>query len=357
MDFPVDDMRPPNKAVIQDELDQLITYKIITNDNSETAMKLLSNTKFLFQKQLHKMPGEYIARLVYDENHHGMIILKNPYDVQAGILYRIFREQGFVEIVFCAVHSNVQVRGYGGRLMNKLKDHIYKTEGIRYYMTYADNYAVGYFRKQGFTKEITLSESIWKGYIKDYEGGTMMQCITVPRVSYSEVNDLIAIQKKAVIDAIRKRVASDTVHPGLTYFKENGNSIDPFNVPGIKEAGWSPDISPSPKRSLRSALNRRMQRLMDELLVHAAAWPFVKPVSKDDVPDYYEVISHPMDLSTVEANVEADLYRTVDAFKQDIQLIFSNCRHYNEENSVYVRNANRLETFFKQKIREWDMIK
>ncbi|KAI1781094.1 hypothetical protein F4818DRAFT_436286 [Hypoxylon cercidicola] len=37
---------------------------------------------------------------------------------------------------------------------------------------YADNYAIGYFKKQGFTKEITLPKSDRMGYIKDYVGGS-----------------------------------------------------------------------------------------------------------------------------------------------------------------------------------------
>jgi hypothetical protein len=37
-------------------------------------------------------------------------------------------------------------------------------------LTYADNYAIGYFKKQGFTKEITLDKSIWMGYIKGLHG-------------------------------------------------------------------------------------------------------------------------------------------------------------------------------------------
>ena len=35
--------------------------------------------------------------------------------------------------------------------MNMLKHHVV-TEGIEYFITYADNYAIGYFKKQGFTK-------------------------------------------------------------------------------------------------------------------------------------------------------------------------------------------------------------
>jgi len=45
---------------------------------------------------------------------------------------------------------------------------------IMHFLTYADNYATGYFQKQGFSKETTLDKSIWMGYIKVYEGGTLM---------------------------------------------------------------------------------------------------------------------------------------------------------------------------------------
>jgi len=88
-------------------------------------------------------------------------------------------------------------------LMNHFKMHIKeKYLNVMHFLTYADNYAVGYFKKQvrpsqnsrifrldsccacgvqGFSKEITLDRSVWAGYIKDYEGGTIMQvCISLP---------------------------------------------------------------------------------------------------------------------------------------------------------------------------------
>ena len=64
--------------------------------------------------------------------------------------------------------------------MNKLKDHAAEND-IHYFLTYADNNAIEYFRKQGFQKQPTpprfMPETRWKGYIKDYNGSTMMQCI------------------------------------------------------------------------------------------------------------------------------------------------------------------------------------
>jgi len=55
-------------------------------------------------------------------------------------------------------------------------------------MTYADNLALGYFRKQGFSKDTRMPAERWKGYIKDYEGGTMMECFVHPTINYSKIS-------------------------------------------------------------------------------------------------------------------------------------------------------------------------
>ena len=38
-------------------------------------------------------------------------------------------------------------QGFGTRLMNHVKEAV-KRDGVSYFVTYADNYAVGYFQKQ-----------------------------------------------------------------------------------------------------------------------------------------------------------------------------------------------------------------
>ena len=65
------------------------------------------------------------------------------------ICYRTFKEQRFAEIAFCAVHATHQVKGYGTKVMNLLKQTAAR-QGIEFFITYADNYAIGYFKKQGF---------------------------------------------------------------------------------------------------------------------------------------------------------------------------------------------------------------
>ena len=41
-----------------------------------------------------------------------------------------------------------------------------------------------------------------------------------------------------------------------------------------------------------------MGRLLSDLQSHPGAWAFIQPVSKEDVPDYYEVIKNPMGMLT-----------------------------------------------------------
>jgi histone acetyltransferase len=106
-----------------------------------------------------------------------MAIVKEGLKVIGAITYKPFEHKQFAEIVFCAIHSENQVKGYGALLMSYLKDYITSTTPIRYFLTYADNYAVGYFKKQGFSVDLKLDKGVWVGYIKDYDGGTLMMVI------------------------------------------------------------------------------------------------------------------------------------------------------------------------------------
>jgi histone acetyltransferase len=172
------DFKPSEKKespAMMEERTGIIEVRVVENDGARDSMILLTGLKNIFQKQLPKMPKEYIARLVYDRNHKSMALIRKPMKVIGGICYRPFDPQEFAEIVFCAIASTEQVKGYGSFLMNHLKDYISGNTNMKHYLTYADNYATGYFKKQGFTTDITLDKRKWVGYIKDYEGGTIMQ--------------------------------------------------------------------------------------------------------------------------------------------------------------------------------------
>jgi histone acetyltransferase len=94
---------------------------MIRNDDRRDHLKWLLDLKNIFANQLPKMPREYISKLVFDRSHESMIILRNHTSVLGGICFREFKQEGFAEIAFLAITSSEQVRGFGTRLMNKLK--------------------------------------------------------------------------------------------------------------------------------------------------------------------------------------------------------------------------------------------
>lgn len=318
-------------------------------------MIILTGLKCLFQKQLPKMPKDYIARLVYDRNHTSVAIIKKPLEVIGGIAYRAFGARRFAEIVFCAVSSDQQVKGYGAHLMAHLKDYVKATSPVMHFLTYADNYATGYFQKQGFTKDITLEKSLWMGYIKDYEGGTLMQCSMLPRIRYLEVGRMLLKQRETVLAKIRTKSNSHVVHPPPRQWAGGSGiitPIDPLSIPAIRATGWSPDMDELAREPRHGPHFNELRRFLYQVQNHKQAWPFVNPVNRDEVPDYYKVITSPMDLSTMEEKLMQDSYTEPKDLVADLKLIFSNCRQYNDATTVYSKCSVKLEKYMWSLVRE-----
>lgn len=363
-----------------------INCRVITNDGKPENYVLLTALKNIFQKQLPKMPREYITRLIYDRNHKSLLILRpatgeeqkklakceeddgsTPLTpevkevlkmvVVGGITYKGFIDRGFIEIVFCAISSTEQVKGYGSYLMNHMKEQA-KREGplVQHFLTYADNYAVGYFQKQGFTKDITLDRSIWVGFIKDYDGGTLMQCTMVPGIDYLNVYSQLFQQKLALLRVIEARIGCSKVFPGLS---KSSASRKPTEIPGVVEAGWSEELAQLAKdlaaqtsaQDQRTRLYVVLKPLLNDLIHHPASWPFRKPVDPNEVPDYLSVITSPMDLSTMSKRLENEYYKSIAEFTADLKLIADNCRKYNDPDTTYYKNANILENFYFEKLK------
>ncbi|KAK4169715.1 putative histone acetyltransferase [Cladorrhinum sp. PSN259] len=344
----------PEKPAVLEERNGEIEFRVVNNDGARESWIILTGLKCLFQKQLPKMPKDYIARLVYDRNHTSLALVKMPLEVIGGITIREFKTRGFAEIVFCAVSSDQQVKGYGAHLMAHLKDYVRSSTNhvVMHFLTYADNYATGYFQKQGFSKEITLDKAIWMGYIKDYEGGTLMQCSMVPRVRYLEVGRMLLKQKETVQAKIRPLSKSHIVHaPPAQWANGNITPIDPLSIPAIRATGWSPDMDQLSRVPRHGPHFNELRRFLYQMQNHKQAWPFLNPVNREEVPDYYNVITTPMDLSTIEERLEHDHYNTPKDLVSDMKLIFSNCKQYNDATTVYTKCAVKLEKYM------WTLIK
>jgi histone acetyltransferase len=383
---------------------EALKYIIVRNDGKSESMVKLIGLKSLFAKQLPKMPRPYIARLVLDRRHTSLAILSENPDVQGsdeeiigGICYRAFPEMRFAEIAFCAVNATHQVKGYGTKLMNLLKQMGAET-GLEYFITYADNYAIGYFKKQGFSKTIQMSKNRYKGYIKDYDGGTPMECYIHPSIDFTRIPEMLTAQRQFLLDRIALHAQSQTIYPPLDNAKGgsssntnnmDGNSttttttttmaqdgsmvLDPFAaaglptvttgrgqaaaaralaIPGMRQAGWTlADVlqatgvgkeADKQKMALKSELLTLVRKIDEQQF----AWPFREPVDTEAVPDYLDIIKEPIDLSTIEKRIrQENYYKSKQMLFSDLMLMINNCKLFNTEGSIYVQCAVSLETY------------
>ena len=403
----------------KEEANRTIAYQFITNDGCDESLIQLVHCKCLFGRQLPKMPKEYISRLVFDRRHFTLVMKKKESGVTpigsptlmedvgkhgpdpaaptmastresvvAAVCFRPFNK--FAEIAFLAVSSKEQVRGFGTRLMNHLKEAL-KVRGITDLVTYADNAAVGYFAKQGFysptAAQATKECSEWHdcvragydSYIKDYDGANKMVCCIYKDVNYLTLSSM----KEEVQSALWSAFLA--CNPGIEIF--NGIGKFPsrvYEIPGLAalappakrdespppsksgrrggrvsgEAEAAPSTSTSPPRSrpvpsrlqVPTSVDAMVNDVLETALSNGSSWPFKEPVDVNLAPDYYQVIRNPMDIATMREKNRKREYRSLEDLKDDFKLMFDNCLFYNGEDSIYATAAAVLEKVIFQRI-------
>jgi N-acetylglutamate synthase-like GNAT family acetyltransferase len=153
--------------------------KVVNDTKSPAGWELLIGLKEVISKQLPEMPKYYIMRALFDGHHESLCVLKNG-KVVGGCTFRPFAKQGFVEVVFLVVNPNTTNKGLGSLIMTEVKTFVHSVIKVDFLLTYADNTAIDFFKKQGFSKDITLARTRWAGYIKDYTKATLMEYHIAP---------------------------------------------------------------------------------------------------------------------------------------------------------------------------------
>ena len=254
----------------------ILTFPIVYNDGTPEALVSLIQLKTIYYNQLPKMPKEYISRLVLDRRHVSLVCTSRG-EIVGGITYRPVESQALSEIVFCAVSAKHQVQGYGTRIMNQIKEECKRTN-IEGMLTYADNHAVGYFRKQGFKKNVTMKRERWQGFLKDYEGATLMECLVDNTIDYLSTRQVAEGQRKAVV----KRIAELGSGGGYGANKEGVEAAHRE----LLRTGWKPPIVEITVGGAAVPQQRYFSEFVDAVCTHADAWPFQHAVSVADAPDY-----------------------------------------------------------------------
>lgn len=318
----------------------------------------LNDVKNLFVKQLPNMGASYVTRLVYDFEAESVIVLHNG-QVGAAISSRLFPAQGFIEIVFCAVESSLQSRGYGRLAMMYLK-HVIQTRGIFDILTCADNDAVGYFKKQGFNPvEIRMDPERWVGYIKDYDLVTLVHCRLHPEINYMTFSThALAQQLRFLSQRTGLRVAGPIPEfgedlPALPHAVVNVS----LPIPLILKR-YAKDLQTEGVRKLLTGYEKRCKtvreklfRILDGLKADVKnSAIFLRPVTEDVAADYFDVIGSPMDLFSIENRLRryVDYYKRPDIFATDVTLMCDNAKLFNPPDSPFYKNAVELFKRFKR---------
>ncbi|EPQ30582.1 uncharacterized protein PFL1_02106 [Pseudozyma flocculosa PF-1] len=107
----------------------------------------------------------------------------------------------------------------------------------------------------------------------------------------------------------------------------------------------------------------RQARLLRDALVNATLFPyydvlasalakvealdrahfFAAPVSRTEVPDYYDIIREPMDWSTMRDRLHEKAYASVQQFRDDVGRVLANAMTYNKADTPFHKAASRIQ--------------
>ncbi|KAG7392511.1 hypothetical protein PHYPSEUDO_000199 [Phytophthora pseudosyringae] len=101
----------------------------------------------------------------------------------------------------------------------------------------------------------------------------------------------------------------------------------------------------------------RMLGIVTKLTKEPGGDIFEHPVDVEEIPDYLNFITNPMDLGTISTRLGRESYyigpSAVSLFASDVRLVFQNCKTYNAEGSDIWRVADGLLRTFEKWLYDW----
>ncbi|KAI3456081.1 hypothetical protein Pfo_012744 [Paulownia fortunei] len=117
------------------------------------------------------------------------------------------------------------------------------------------------------------------------------------------------------------------------------------------------------KRKMGRNLKLQCGSILKELMNHPVGCIFSEPVDpvKLEIPDYFSIITEPMDLGTIKRKLECNMYFGAEEFAADVRLTFSNAMLYNPPGHEVHNWAKRLDGNFSRrwksleaKLKDWN---
>merc|ERR1712088_348555 len=114
------------------------------------------------------------------------------------------------------------------------------------------------------------------------------------------------------------------------------------------------DDEPKKKKKKGAArkLQKKMRKLMEIVIQYedqdgrVLSDPFMKLPSRKELPDYYEVIRKPVDITKILTKIEDGKYDDMDMMARDFDLLCLNTQKYNEDGSLIHEDSIVLQSVF-----------
>lgn len=156
-------------------------------------------------------------------------------------------------------------------------------------------------------------------------------------------------------------VSCSNAQKGLPLASKKRSAVNPgfgkkSNPLAQKKRGLSREVSGRFKSvkpasvpfSSNATLMKQCENLLKKLMSHQYGDVFNKPVDivELNIPDYFTVIKHPMDLGTIKKRLTSGAYLSPLEFLADVRLMFSNALTYNPPGNIFHVMADTMSKFF-----------
>uniref|UniRef100_A0A8B9JGJ2 Tyrosine-protein kinase BAZ1B n=1 Tax=Astyanax mexicanus TaxID=7994 RepID=A0A8B9JGJ2_ASTMX len=127
--------------------------------------------------------------------------------------------------------------------------------------------------------------------------------------------------------------------------EEDESDEDDSDEDEHRDTGHSCESSRTGQKKQAQELEK-CEEILLKMIKFRYSWPFREPVSAEEAEDYQDIISTPMDFSTMQSKFKSSQYRGVQDFIEDMKLVFSNAEEYNQLGSSVLQCTTRTEQAF-----------
>lgn len=129
---------------------------------------------------------------------------------------------------------------------------------------------------------------------------------------------------------------------------DTGEEIDSPKVkkkrgrpPSVKLAPNPPELTKQMKKLVKFVV-----RYVDDSTSRNLAEIFMVLPTRKELPDYYQIIKHPVDIRKIRERINSHKYRSFDDLEEDFTLMCKNAQTYNIEGSIIYEDSIKLQSIF-----------